>query len=125
MMSQVRSTNTEPEKAVRSLVHSIGYRFRLHHNGLPGTPDIVLSRHKKIILVNGCFWHQHENCASAKRPKSNRQFWDTKLERNIKRDKLNQRLLAQLGWAVLVVWECDLDQPSNFLQTLRAFLDAT
>ena len=108
MMSQVRSRDTIPEKAVRSLIHRMGFRFRLHKSGLPGKPDIVLARHKKVIFVHGCFWHQHENCPSAKRPKSNQVFWNTKLDENIQRDKSTERTLEQSGWRVQVVWECDL-----------------
>ena len=109
---------------MRSVIHRMGFRFRLHHQDLPGRPDIVLSRHKKVILVHGCFWHQHDGCPSAKRPQSNQEFWNAKLDGNIKRDEENQYHLAQLGWEALVVWECDLVDNGILLEMLARFLDA-
>lgn len=123
MMSQVRSRDTAPEKVVRSAVHRMGFRFRLHNSRLPGNPDIVLARHKKVILVHGCFWHQHEDCRSASRPKSNQAYWNSKLDENVRRDVSNQRKLAQLGWRLLVVWECDLKRRDQLLGKLKQFLD--
>ena len=122
MMSRVKNKHTAPEMAVRSLVHRMGFRFRLHNSSLPGNPDIVMSRHKKIILVHGCFWHQHRGCRSAKRPTSNQQFWNKKLDDNIRRDRLNSRRLSDLGWKVLVVWECNVSDRTKLARILEDFL---
>lgn len=107
LMSAIRTQNTKPEMIVRSILHRIGYRFRLHRKDLPGRPDIVLPKYRTVIFVNGCFWHQHKGCKKARRPKSNREFWDAKLDANIRRDMRNQSDLEELGWRVLVVWECE------------------
>lgn len=103
LMSKIRTKNTTPEKIVGSAAHRLGFRFRLHRHDLPGTPDLVFPRSKKIILVNGCFWHKHK-CRSL--PKSNVCFWRNKLEGNVARDKQNIKLLKKRGWSVLVIWEC-------------------
>jgi DNA mismatch endonuclease (patch repair protein) len=108
MMSQVRSKGTAPELALRSSLHSAGFRFRLHRKDLPGKPDIVLPKYKRVIFVHGCFWHHHEGCSKSKMPKTNVEFWQNKITANIRRDKTNQDDLAKLGWQVLVVWECDI-----------------
>lgn len=105
-MGRIRSKNTSPEMAVRRLVHSMGYRFRLHVADLPGKPDIVLPRWKTIIDVRGCFWHQHPGCIDSHIPKSRRAYWKPKLMRNQRRDKENIRELKRLGWRVCVIWEC-------------------
>lgn len=121
-MSRVRDRDTAPELAVRSLVHAMGYRFRLHRTDLPGKPDLVLPRHKKVILVHGCFWHQHPGCSSAKRPQSRRGFWNEKLDKNVERD---ERIIDQLesqGWGVLVVWECEAADPERLLSKLKTYL---
>ena len=123
MMSRVRSRNTAPEKAVRSLIHQMGFRFSLHKGSLPGTPDIVLTRQKKVVFVHGCFWHQHDGCPSAKKPKSNQEFWNAKLNDNVRRDRSTQRLLNQMGWECLVVWECDLANYDALVGKLKVFLD--
>ena len=107
------------------MLHRMGLRFSLHKSSLPGSPDIVLTRHKKIIFVHGCFWHQHENCPSAKKPKSNQEFWNTKLDENVRRDKSTQHLLSQLGWKCLVVWECDLANYDCLVGRLKKFLNVT
>lgn len=117
-MQQVGRENTRPELAVRSLLHRLGYRFRLHSKKLPGSPDIVLSRHRTIILVNGCFWHGHRGCRRATRPTSNVNFWNQRLDRNICRDKVIVRRLRRLGWSVIVVWECQ----TNDLKKLESRL---
>lgn len=108
-MASIRSKDMKPEKAIRSLLYRLGYRFRIHRRDLPGTPDIVLPSKKIVIFVNGCFWHQHpdKKCLDSKRPKSNTEYWNNKLSRNIERDKVNQARLAQNGWRVLVIWECE------------------
>ena len=108
MMSRVRTKGTAPELALRSALHSVGIRFRLHRKDLPGKPDIVLPKYKCVIFVHGCFWHHHEGCIKSKMPKTNIEFWQDKIAANIKRDKSNQSDLAKMGWQVLVVWECDI-----------------
>ena len=107
-MSRIRGTNTRPEMLVRSALHRMGFRFRLHVQSLPGRPDIVLPRWKAVILVNGCFWHRHRNCCFAYNPKSRVYFWQSKFEATIKRDRSKIKQLRRAGWKVLVIWECDL-----------------
>ena len=108
-MARVRGKDTKPEMVVRRLVHAMGYRYRLHRKDLPGKPDLVFPRLRKIIQVHGCFWHQHPDpaCRRARIPKSRREFWVPKLEGNARRDIENERALRELGWDVLVVWECE------------------
>jgi DNA mismatch endonuclease (patch repair protein) len=107
IMAAVRSKHTRPELTVRSLLHRLGYRFRLHDRRLPGCPDIVLPKHRCIVLVNGCFWHQHPRCRRAKLPAANAEFWTPKLKGNRQRDLLNLRRLRRDGWRVAIVWECE------------------
>ena len=106
-MSRIRNADTRPELAVRSLLHHMGYRFRLHRKDLPGRPDIVLPGRRTIVLVNGCYWHRHQGCKFAYQPKSNRAFWQAKFEENVNRDKRNHAELRELDWHVIVVWECE------------------
>lgn len=106
-MAAVRSSDTTPEKAVRSMLHAMGLRFRLHRRDLPGTPDIVLAKHSTVVLVHGCFWHGH-NCPRGKSPATRPDFWLPKLARNKVRDAEQARELKTLGWRVLTVWECEL-----------------
>ena len=108
-MSRIRNKNTRPEKIVRSLLHRLGFRFRLHRRDLPGTPDIVLPGRKAVIFVHGCFWHQHKGCKDSGIPKTNTEFWETKLNKNVERDKKNTAALKQLGWKVLEIWECETE----------------
>ncbi len=124
VMSRVGSKDTKPEKIVRSAVHREGFRFRLHRRDLPGTPDIVLPRHQKVIFVHGCFWHGHSGCSRSRRPTSNTEFWNGKLDKNIARDKSNKRKLRRLGWKVLVVWECETKAREKLHRKLRRFLHA-
>ncbi len=107
MMSGIRGKDTKPEMLVRKALFAAGFRFRLHRRDLPGVPDIVLSRKKIAIFVHGCFWHRHEGCSNAKLPASRPDFWREKLDRNVLRDKENVEALLDLGWRVLVVWECE------------------
>lgn len=107
-MSRVRSSDTKPEKIVRSWLHINGWRFRLHDKVLPGSPDIVMKKYCTVIFVHGCFWHSHEGCGRATIPKTNREFWEKKLKRNVQRDKKVREQLAQLGWRVIVIWECEV-----------------
>lgn len=110
-MSRVRSKDTRPELLVRSMLHAAGYRFRLHKRDLPGTPDIVLPKYKAVVEVRGCFWHGHPGCGRT--PKSNLEFWEPKLRRNRARDLENERLLHDLGWRTLVIWECATSGPKR------------
>ena len=108
IMAKVHSANTTPEICVRKLLHSMGYRFRLHRRDLPGNPDIVLPKYKTVIFVHGCFWHGCPTCRHAQiRPVTNAEYWNRKLDRTMERDKNNVAALEQLGWRVLVVWECE------------------
>jgi DNA mismatch endonuclease (patch repair protein) len=121
-MSRIRKTNTAPEMAVRKIVHSFGYRYRLYKNNLPGCPDIVLPRHRKIIFVNGCWWHRH-NCKLGRRsPKSRLGYWLPKLRANKERHKLNLRKLRGRGWKVLTVWECQTRDLKQLSAKLAKFL---
>ncbi|MNO49465.1 Very short patch repair protein [compost metagenome] len=126
IMSLVKGKNTRPEMVVRRLVHGFGFRYRLHDAKLPGKPDLVFSRKRKIIFVHGCFWHRHKDCALARIPKSNQEFWLAKLESNRVRDEINLRKLHEAGWDTLVIWECELRDQNKLTQRLRSFLsDAT
>ena len=106
-MSRIHSKNTKPEKIVRSMLFSMGFRFRINRKDLPGKPDIVLPRYKTVIFVHGCFWHRHD-CKSATMPKSNTDFWEKKFSANVERDQRVKSELAFLGWKVITVWECEL-----------------
>lgn len=122
-MSRVREKNTSPELKVRSLVHRLGYRFRLHRKDLPGKPDLVFPSRKKIIFVHGCFWHGHD-CARGKRePKSNTEYWVEKIRRNTERDARHWSELKSLGWDALVVWECELKDAEALSSRLTSFLE--
>ncbi len=121
-MQAIRRHDTAPEMQVRRMLHAMGYRFRLHRKDLPASPDIVLARHRKIILVHGCFWHGHEQCKRAKRPTKNAEMWRVKIEGNRIRDVKNIAALRELGWNVLVVWECEARDPVWLANRLRKFL---
>jgi DNA mismatch endonuclease (patch repair protein) len=121
LMSRIRSKDTKPEMTVRKLLHSMGYRFRLHRKDLPGCPDIVLPRHKKAILVQGCFWHGHD-CRLASKPKSNSGYWSEKILKNKERDARNIAALQAAGWDVLELWECDVRRADCLEADLRKFL---
>lgn len=107
LMSKIGPRDTKPELAVRSLLHRLGYRFRLHRKDLPGTPDLVLPRHGVAIFVHGCFWHGH-HCKIDKMPKSRTEYWGPKIEANQRRDARKRRQLQRLGWRVVQVWECEI-----------------
>jgi DNA mismatch endonuclease (patch repair protein) len=109
-MSRIRGKHTAPEMVVRSLLHRLGYRFRLHSKSLPGRPDIVLPKYKTVVFVHGCFWHRHRGCRNCTTPTNNRKFWVKKLEGNAARDKVHRRVLRRLGWRLLVVWECETEK---------------
>ena len=124
IMSRVRSTGSKPEMLVRRLVHSLGYRFRLHHDGLPGKPDLAFPRHRKVIFVHGCFWHQHGRCAKATIPASNHAFWERKLSGNVERDRQNVAALCRSGWQILVIWECETRDRDALATRVRVFLES-
>jgi DNA mismatch endonuclease (patch repair protein) len=121
-MSQIRNKNTRPEVLVRSIVHRLGYRYALHRKDLPGKPDMVLTRHRKIIFIHGCFWHMHRCRYGRVKPATNVSFWQKKREGNVARDKKNLRKLRKDGWKVLVVWECWTRDIPKLKARLRDFL---
>ena len=122
LMSRIGGRNTNPELVVRSLVHALGYRYRLHVRSLPGTPDLVFSSRRKIIFVNGCFWHGHEGCTRSKLPKTNVSFWAKKIVANCERDRKNCTKLKELGWKILVIWECEIRDRERLEKNLVSFL---
>jgi len=121
-MAQVKGKNTKPEKLVRSLLHKMGFRFRLYVKKLSGNPDIILPRHKAVIFVHGCFWHGHEDCKRATIPTTNTKFWLTKIKGNKERDKRNITNLEDLGYRCLTVWQCEMKDTEALKQRLAAFL---
>ncbi|RYY90415.1 MAG: DNA mismatch endonuclease Vsr [Chitinophagaceae bacterium] len=123
LMSRVRGKNSTPERLVRSELHKLGYRFRLHVTGLPGKPDIVLPSRRAIVLVHGCFWHRHIGCRLASNPKTRISFWESKFATNVARDRRTRSMLKKLGWAVHVVWECETKKGPKYLARLVRFLD--
>lgn len=122
IMARVKGSNTRPEKLVRSVIHRMGFRFRLHRRDLPGCPDIVLSKYRKVIFVHGCFWHGHEGCPRSSRPSSNQSFWEKKLSGNMRRDEQNLQDLERLGWKTLVIWTCETKDLERLNAILRRFL---
>ena len=121
IMRSVRSKDTKPEKLVRSLLHSLGYRFRLHASDLPGTPDIAFRRRRKAIWIHGCYWHGH-GCKKGRLPKTRLAFWSAKITANQQRDRRNQRGLEEMGWTYLVLWQCQLKNINAVSGELRRFL---
>lgn len=122
VMRRVRGRDTQPEMAVRRLVHGLGFRYRLHCRDLPGNPDLVFPALRKIIFVHGCFWHGHACRSGRNRPSSNTGYWLAKLDRNKERDRLNRRRLKRLGWDVLVIWECQLRRSDRIASRIAGFL---
>jgi DNA mismatch endonuclease (patch repair protein) len=122
IMSSVKQRHTKPELIVRKLLHRLGYRFRLHNKKLPGTPDIVLPKYKTVIFVHGCFWHQHENCRKARRPTSNVEFWNEKLDKNIERDNRKESELKEAGWKILTIWDCEMKDEDLITEKIKDFL---
>lgn len=123
-MRAIKSKDTKPELEVRRLVHSMGFRYRLHRKDLPGRPDLVFAGRRKVIFVHGCFWHQHPatECLDGRRPKSNTSYWDLKLQRNVDRDIENRKALEGADWQTLVVWECELKDQNKLTAKIKAFL---
>ncbi|WP_382152562.1 very short patch repair endonuclease [Hydrogenophaga sp. ANAO-22] len=122
-MALVRSVDTKPELIVRKLLHSRGFRYRLHDKKLPGTPDLVFPSRRKVVFVHGCFWHRHNDCSLARMPKSRLDFWGPKLEGNRERDLRKLSDLVRLGWDAMVVWECELQDLSALVLKLEGFLN--
>jgi DNA mismatch endonuclease (patch repair protein) len=117
-MSRIKGKDTGPEVRVRSLLHRMGYRFRIHKKDLPGKPDIVLPKYRTAIFVHGCFWHRHEGCRKAYNPKSRRDFWEEKFRQNKSRDIKNMNLLREQDWNVIVIWECEINDESRLSERL-------
>jgi DNA mismatch endonuclease, patch repair protein len=117
-MSRIKGRDTEPEKRVRSILHRLGFRFTLRRKGLPGKPDVVLPARRTIVFVHGCFWHQHTGCRNAVLPQTRADFWVAKLTGNTDRDRRNSIALRRLGWRVLVVWECELEDEAKLERKL-------
>jgi DNA mismatch endonuclease (patch repair protein) len=124
-MAKVKGRDTRPEKTLRSLLHSMGYRFRLQRADLPGKPDIVLPKSKAAVFVHGCFWHRHPGCKRATTPTSNTEYWKPKFAQTVARDARNQGLLEAGGWRVLVIWECELKDLAALRIRVRDFLEQT
>ena len=122
-MSRIRGKNTKPEILVRKGLYARGFRFRLHNKKLPGSPDIVLPKYGVAIMVNGCFWHGHKGCRYATEPKTNIEFWETKIARNRHRDEVTTAHLEALGWTVITVWECELRGKSEAASKLDALAE--
>ena len=121
-MSRVRSKDTKPEKLVRSITFSLGYRYRIHASDLPGSPDIIFRSRRKVIFVHGCFWHLH-GCNHYKMPQSRKSFWDEKLQTNKSRDKRTYRKLRRLGWRYLILWECQIAKKAWLCAKISSFLE--
>ena len=122
-MSSIRGKNTKPEILVRKGLHARGFRFRLHNKKLPGSPDIVLPKYGVAIMVNGCFWHGHKGCRYATKPKTNVEFWETKIARNRHRDEVTNAHLEALGWHVITIWECELRGKAEAASKLDALAE--
>lgn len=120
IMRRVRSSDTAPELRVRRMVHKLGLRFRLHDKKLPGKPDLVFATRRQAIFVHGCYWHQHR-CEAAKRPATNRRYWNRKLDGNVQRDRKNLRILKRQGWNVLTIWECELRRAEKLQKRVMRF----
>jgi DNA mismatch endonuclease, patch repair protein len=122
IMASVKQKHTKPELIVRSYLHNLGFRFRVQRKDLPGSPDIILPKHRTVIFVHGCFWHQHQGCTKARRPTSNQDYWDNKLSGNVQRDKKKTAALRKLGWNVITVWECETKDLSKLQKRLRTII---
>jgi DNA mismatch endonuclease (patch repair protein) len=125
LMSRIRGRDTKPELIVRRLVHALGYRFRLHRRDLPGAPDLTFPGRKKVVFIHGCFWHQHQGCRFAYKPKSNVEFWKQKLTGNTRRDARVVQELREQGWSPLVIWECEISDLQNLTNRLTSHLEGS
>ena len=124
-MAQIRSKDTEPEIKVRKTLAELGWKYRLHSRNLPGQPDVIISKIKTAIFINGCFWHQHKGCKRCTVPKSNIKYWSKKLERNIQKQKQNIKDLERLGWETSVIWECQTKDKNTLNKILRRAFEKT
>lgn len=124
IMSRIRGKDTSPEMKVRSLVHRLGYRYRLHYEKLPGKPDLAFPIRKKVIFIHGCFWHGHEGCSKGRLPKSNLEYWEPKIARNKERDRENMKSISSDGWRILTVWQCELKNTESSEKRIVIFLEA-
>ena len=123
IMRAVKDRDTTPEMIVRCLVYSMGYRYRLYRKDLPGKPDLTFQSRRKVIFVHGCFWHGHDCKRGARVPKTNREYWETKISSNRKRDSQHDQDLRRLGWRILVVWECQIQEQTALIERVRRFLE--
>jgi DNA mismatch endonuclease (patch repair protein) len=123
IMRAVKGRDTRPEMIVRRLLHSLGYRYRLHRGDLPGKPDIAFPARRKVVFVHGCFWHGHACARGARSPKTNTSYWSRKITSNVARDRENFKKLKNIGWSSLILWECELTDRNDVEVTLRRFLD--
>lgn len=124
IMASIKGRDTGPEMAVRRYLHSLGYRYRLHVKTLPGKPDLVLKKHNLAIFVHGCFWHRHPSCFYAVLPSSRQDYWDKKLNANVERDRRHVNKLSQMGWRVIIVWECGLRHCKNQIDDIPMFIES-
>ncbi|WP_443690485.1 very short patch repair endonuclease [Pseudomonas sp.] len=122
IMRSVKSENTTPELLIRSLLHRLGFRFRLHRKDLPGSPDVVLPRYRTVIFVHGCFWHRHPGCRLTTTPKSRQGYWLPKFMGNVERDRRNIETLQKMGWQVIVIWECEIKRSEDLEYRLTCAL---
>jgi DNA mismatch endonuclease (patch repair protein) len=118
-MSKIRSKNTKPEKTVRKILDKLNVKYNIYTKMLPGTPDIIIPEIKKIIFINGCFWHQHKNCKRANIPKTNKEYWIKKLSRNIKKQNTDIKDLRKLGWSISVIWECQTKDETALIKKIN------
>ena len=121
-MSKIRSKDTRPERVLRSALHRLGFRFRIHRKDLPGKPDIVLPKYLTVIFIHGCYWHYHKDCREGRIPSTNSAFWKDKLEKNVAKDERHRAALAALGWRVLVVWECEMNTRAKFTKKIESLI---
>lgn len=121
-MALVKNKNTKPEILVRKALFREGFRYRINDKKLPGSPDIVLPKHNTVIFVHGCYWHGHENCKKQITPKTNKSFWNEKIEKNKTRDRKVQNQLRELGWNILIVWECELRNKEIFTAAIEELI---
>lgn len=118
IMRRIRSTDTKPEMRVRRKLHALGFRYRLHDAKLPGKPDIVMPKHKTVVQVRGCFWHSHV-CLAGRNPRSNKEYWESKLSRNRHRDEQNDTELRRMGWRLFVIWECEVQSNRGLVESIE------
>ncbi|MGI8539108.1 MAG: very short patch repair endonuclease [Rubrobacteraceae bacterium] len=123
VMSRVKNKDTKPEMRVRRMIHAMGYRYRIHRRKLPGSPDLVFPERRKVIFVHGCFWHHHEDCKHGRIPKSRPEYWVPKLEKNMSRDIENQAKLREMGWDIMVIWECETEEAAGLPNRIMSFLE--